>query len=116
VKLLARSVAGLVFGLLAGLLISHSGLGIIYLAALFAGAAFISIGLGPQRILIAIAIWVGQYALFYWRFIRPANPADDVSATPLLITHSLFVFLPGMAVFFGAYVGLLAERMKRSKS
>ena len=115
-KLLIRAVAGLAFGLLAGLLISHAGLGIIYLVALSAGAAFISIGLGPQRILIAIAIWVGQYAMFYWRFIRPANPADDVSATPPLITHSIFVFLPGIAVFFGAYAGLLAERMKRSKN
>jgi hypothetical protein len=114
VKLLIRVLAGLVFGLLAGLLISHSGLGIIFLAALFAGAAFISLGLGPSRILVAIAIWVGQYVIFYWRIIRPAGPAD-AAATPLLITHSLFVFLPGMAVFLGAYAGLLAERMKRSK-
>jgi hypothetical protein len=52
--------------------------------------------------------------IFYWRIIRPAGPAD-AAATALLITHSLFVFLPGMAVFLGAYAGLLAERMKRSK-
>jgi hypothetical protein len=116
VKLLARTLAAFAFGLLAGLLISHQGLGISFLVAVFAGAACISIGLGPSRILVAMAIWIGQYAIFYGRFIRPAPPADDVSATPLLITHSLFVFLPGMAAFFGAYAGLLAERMKRSKS
>ncbi|HTC34702.1 MAG TPA: hypothetical protein VK724_15085 [Bryobacteraceae bacterium] len=115
-KLLARILAGLAFGLLAGLLISHSGLGIIFLAALFVGAALISLGLGPSRLLVAIAIWVGQYVIFYWRFIRPASPTDNATGASLLIIHSMFVFLPGMVVFLGAYVGLLAERMKNSKT
>jgi hypothetical protein len=113
VKLLTRVPAALAFGVLAGLLILHRGLGIIFLLALFAGTALISIGLYGARLWVAIAVWVGQYLVFYWSFIRPLTPSVETEA-PIFITHSFFVFLPGMVIILGAYMGLLAERIYRS--
>jgi hypothetical protein len=108
-----RVLAGLFFGLLAGVLIRHQGLGMIFLAALFGGTAFLSIGLGRSRLLVAIAVWLGQYVLFYWQFVRPASASVEIAA-PLFITHAFFVFLPAMTIVLGAYIGLLGERMYRT--
>lgn len=108
-----RILAGLAFGVLAGALIWRSGMGIVFLIALFGGTAFISLGLGTSRLLVAMAIWLGQYLIFYWRFVEPIRSALE-TAVPLLIVHNLFVFLPAIAVIVGAYVGLVAERIHRT--
>jgi hypothetical protein len=68
--------------------------------------------LGPSRLLVAAAIWLGQYLVFYWRFVKPSPLTLDV-ATPVFITQGIFVFMPGMALVSGAYLGLIAERMFR---
>jgi hypothetical protein len=106
-------MAGLAFGVLAGMLILHQGLGMIFLLALFAGTAIISIGLYGSRLFVASAVWLGQYLVFYWSFVRPLTRSVETEA-PVFITHSFFVFLPGMVVVFGAYMGLLAERIYRT--
>jgi hypothetical protein len=115
VKLLARVLAGLVFGLLAGLLIRRQGLGILFLLALFAGTALISIGLYGSRLFVAGAVWLGQYVVFYWSFVRPLTRSVETEGL-IFITHSFFVFLPGMVVVLGAYMGLLSERIYRSSA
>lgn len=108
-----RVLAGLVFGLLAGSLILHRGLSIIFLAALFGATALLSVGLGSSRMLVALAIWVGQYSVFYLSVARPAGRSLETEA-PLFIVRSFFVFLPGTAIILGGFLGLLAERIHRS--
>ena len=106
-----RILAGLAFGTVAGLLIRHSGLGAIFLVALCIGTAVLSVGLGGSRLLVAGAIWLGQYLVFYWRFMRPVVPSVEVAA-PLFIINGMVIFVPGLAVTMGAFVGLLAERIR----
>jgi hypothetical protein len=108
-----RILAGLALGVLAGSLIWHRGMGIVFLIALFGGTAFISLGLGPSRLLVAMAIWLGQYSIFYWRFVEPARSSVE-TAGPLFVIHNLFVFMPAIAVIVGAYVGLVGERIYRT--
>ena len=105
-----RSLAGLAVGTLAGLSIWHSGLGVIFLGALFGGAALLSIGLGGSRLLVSGAILLGQYLVFHWRSM-PSGPLSPEVAAPLFITRSLFIFIPGLAITTGAYVGFVAERI-----
>jgi hypothetical protein len=112
ITLVVRILAGLVLGLLAGLLIRNSGMTIVFLVALFGGAVLISWRLGPSRLLVVAAIWLGQYLVFYWRFVKPSPLTLDV-ATPVFITQGIFVFMPGMALVAGAYIGLIAEKMFR---
>jgi hypothetical protein len=113
IGIVVRTVIGLAFGLLAGLLIRNSGMTMIFLAVLFVGAVLLSWGLGSFRLLVVAAIWLGQYLVFYSRFVRPASPTLDV-ALPVFITQGIFLFMPGMALVVAAYIGLLAERMFRS--
>ena len=112
VTLVVRMLAGLVLGLLAGLLIRSSGMTMVFLAALSGGAVLLCSRLGPSRLLVVAAIWLGQYLVFYWRFVKPSQMTLDV-ATPVFITQGIFVFMPGMALVVGAYVGLIAEKMFR---
>jgi hypothetical protein len=108
-----RMLAGLGFGLLAGFLIRSSGMTMIFLAALFGGVVLLSWRTGPARLLIAAAIWLGQYLVFYSRFAWPSSPTLDV-AGPVFIVRGIFVFMPGMALVAGAYIGLIAEKIFRS--
>jgi hypothetical protein len=110
--ILARLLAGLAFGALAGSMIWHSGLGVMFLIALSLGAALLSLGLGPARLLMGAAIWLGQYAAFYLRFELGHLPAE-IAALQFL-TRSLFVFVPAIAVVAGGYAGLLVERIYRT--
>ena len=87
-------------------------MGIVFLIALFGGAALLSLALGSSRLLVAMAIWLGQYLIFHWRFVEPVSPSPE-TAVPLLIVSNLFVFLPAIAIIVGAYVGL-AERIHRT--
>jgi hypothetical protein len=112
IALLVRMLAGLLLGLLAGLLIRNSGMTMVFLATLCGGTVLLSWRLGPSRLLVAAAIWLGQYLVFYWRFVKPSPLTLDV-ATPVFITQGIFVFMPGMALVSGAYLGLIAERMFR---
>ncbi len=73
----------------------------IFLAALSAGAVLFSWGLGPFRLLVVAAIWLGQYLVFYSRFVRPASQTLDV-AVPVFITQGIFLFMPGMALVAAA--------------
>lgn len=112
VTLVVRMLAGLVLGLLAGLLIRSSGMTMVFLAALSGGAVLLCWRLGPSRLLVVAAIWLGQYLVFYCRFVKPSQMTLDV-ATPVFITQGIFVFMPGMALVVGAYIGLIAEKMFR---
>jgi len=112
IALPVRMLAGLVLGLLAGLLIRNSGMTMVFLATLYGGAVLLSWRLGPSRLLVVAAIWLGQYLVFYWRFVKPSPLTLDV-ATPVFITQGIFVFIPGMALAAAAYIGLMAERMFR---
>jgi hypothetical protein len=113
IGIVVRTVIGFGFGLLAGLFIRSSGMTMIFLAALCAGGVLFSWGLGPFRLLVLAAIWLGQYLVFYSRFVRPSPQTLDV-AVPLLVIQGIFLFMPGMALLAAAYVGLIAERMFRS--
>jgi hypothetical protein len=84
----------------------------IFLAALSGGAVLLSWGLGPFRLLVVAAIWLGQYLVFYSRFVWPASQTLDV-ASAIFITQGIFIFMPGMALLVAAYIGLIAERMFR---
>ena len=111
-SLLTRMVAGLALGLIAGAAIWQRGMVMMYLVALGAGVALLSIGLGLSRFLVAAAIWLGQYAVFFLKFYRPKPITLDAEA-PRAITNGIFVFMPAMALIVGAYGGLLFERARR---
>jgi hypothetical protein len=113
IGIVVRTVIGLAFGLLAGLPIRNSGMTMIFLAALFAGGVLLSWGLGPFGLLVVAAIRLGQYLVFYSRFVGPAAQTLDAPAA-IFITQGIFVFMPGMALLVAAHIGLIAERMFRS--
>jgi hypothetical protein len=113
IALAVRMFIGLGFGLLAGLLIRNSGMTMLFLAALCGGVVLLAWGTGPSRLLVAAAIWLGQYLVFYWRFVKPASQTLEVAA-PVFIVQGIFMFMPGMALVVGAYIGLVAEKIFRS--
>ena len=105
-----RILAGFAFGLLAGFLIRHSGLGIVYLAGLSIATAALSFGLGASRLLVACAICLGQYVIFYASFPMPPSPHPEESVVVLMV-RDFFVVFPGFFTFAGAFLGMMVENI-----
>jgi len=111
-RLVWRTLLGFGVGALLAFVNQRWGLGLLFLGGLCVAALFCSRGMGFARFLVAVAIWLGQYSVFWLRIIAPFEPsAEAVHAVSLL--QGLMIFLPAIAIFTGTYLGLLVDRYRR---
>jgi hypothetical protein len=88
-------------------------LGIPFLVALCASAAIFPAALGMARLPVALAIWAGQYLVFWLRVVAPTKSVDPMSGMLYLI-NAMAIFMPAFAVLTGAYIGIVLDRNRRA--
>ncbi len=112
-RALPRALLGLALGALLGLAHVQFGLGLVFLVGLSALSAILPIGLGLARFPIALAIWLGQYSVFWLRVMAPAR-SNFENAGILYIINGIQVYMPAIAILSGTYLGMLVEKNRRA--
>ena len=88
-------------------------LGIPFLVVLCAAAAILPTALGLARLPVALAIWAGQYLVFWLRVVAPSKSVDQMSGM-LYVINAMAIFMPAFAVLTGAYIGIVLDRNRRT--
>jgi len=111
-RVLQRVLLGLGFGALLATVHLRWNLGILFLVGLCGAAAFFPTGLGLARFPVAVAIWAGQYLVFWLHVIAPTKVVDEMAGI-LYIINGIAIFMPAVAILTGTYIGIVLDRGRR---